>query len=131
VVERDRREAIGVGAGDGERLAVEEREGGLRTRVCPTRKRLRQAEEGYAGTNVSGKTTSPAPRAAASAVRSATRSIVAVRSRIAGSTWTQATVIRSFITRPSVRDSSSLRKGCVRPVSKAFPGDQAAGKSIH
>ena len=42
--------------------------------------------------NVSGKTTSPAPAPAASAVRSATRSIVPARSKIAGSTWTHAAV---------------------------------------
>ena len=50
--------------------------------------------------NVSGKTTSPAPAAAASAVRSATRSIVAARSKIAGSTWTHAAVTGAR-TRPS------------------------------
>ena len=55
------------------------------------------ADDGYTGTNVSGKTTSAAPCPAASAVRSATRSIVPARSRIAGSTCTQATVTGPFM----------------------------------
>ena len=41
VLLRDRGEAVRVGARDGERLPVEEREGGLRARVGPAGERLR------------------------------------------------------------------------------------------
>src|ERR671935_1319125 len=44
--------------------------------------------------NASGKTSSLAPLAAASAASPASLSIVASRSRMAGSAWTQATVTR-------------------------------------
>src|SRR5919106_2350732 len=50
-----------------------------------------QRDDGYAGRNVSGKTTSCAPSPAASAVSAASFSIVASRSRMTGSACTHAT----------------------------------------
>ena len=70
--------------------------------------------------NVSGKTTSVAPAAAASAVRSATRSIVPVRSKIAGSTWTQAAVDEdSFMPSPAACSRSSVAPQTIRTTASA------------
>ncbi len=71
---------------------------------------LAHTDEGYAGTNVSGKTSSVAPLAAASPASTPSFSIVASRSRITGSAWMHATVTGAF-TSPV---SQSRRSGALR-----------------
>ena len=122
VLARDRGEPVGVGA----RRARATRGGAARTPPSRPARPSRRAPSptpttGTRARRSPGRRRAARPAAAASAVRSATRSIVPERSKIAGSTWTQAAVTRSLTPTPAAcsrssagprRSGSSRRRRC-------------------